>query len=257
MEIFSIYLNFLTILTILTLLSGVIVLIDVIFFKKARLSNGGKLPLLVDQAKQFFPILLFVLILRSFLYEGYRIPTGSLEPTLLIGDVILVNKYAYGLRTPVGNKTFFEVGRPKRGDIVVFEWPPNRNIYMIKRVIGVPGDKIEYRDGILFINGIEAKQEFIQHKLEGGSNSVELRQENLLGVKHELFYSPNFNNRNYSIIVPENHYFMMGDNRSFSSDSRAWGFMPFDNIVGKAVGIVLSWNDSFFNLRYERTFNRL
>ena len=266
MEIFSVYLNFLTILTLLTAITGLVVLIDRVFFKKKRgLTNSeASEPFFVDQSRQFFPIFLFVLVLRGFLYEGYRIPSGSLEPTLLVGDIILVNKYTYGLRTPIGNKPFFKVSTPKRGDIVVFEWPPNRNIYMIKRVIGVPGDKIEYTNGIIYINGKEAKQDFIKHQLEGTKkHTVELRQENLDGVSHGIFYqsdkkSFNLNsNGDYSVIVPEGHYFMMGDNRSFSADSRSWGFMPYDKIVGKAVAIVVSFDNYFFGLRLNRTFSKI
>ena len=260
MEIFSIYLNFLTILTILTVVSGVIVLFDRLFFRKKRQTAHGlqaREPILIEYSRSFFPIFLFVLILRSFFYEGYRIPSGSLEPTLLIGDIILVNKYSYGLHLPVGNKKVVDIGKPKIGDIVVFEWPPNRNIYMIKRVIGVPGDTVEYKDNVLYINGKKAEQKFVAYKLESSGYSVEQKTENLVGKQHEIFISNKRKSYDFTVKVPDGHYFMMGDNRSLSSDSRYWGFMPEENIVGKAVAVVISFNGEFFKLRWGRTFNRI
>ncbi len=258
MEIFSVYLNFLTILTILTVVSGVIVLFDSLAFKKRRLAvKGTSEPVIVEYSRSFFPIFLFVLVLRSFFYEGYRIPSGSLEPTLQIGDIILVNKYSYGLHLPVGNKMVLTVGKPQVGDIVVFEWPPNRNIYMIKRVIGVPGDVVEYKNNVLYINEQEAKQQFIAYKLESSGYSVAQKKEDLVGKQHDIFISDKRVARDFRVTVPKGHYFMMGDNRSLSSDSRYWGFMSEDNIVGKAVAIVVSWNSEFFNMRWDRTFNKI
>ncbi len=260
MQIFSVYLNFLTILTIFTVLTGIIVLINKLFLHKKRIAAKGedcKDPIVIEYSKSFFPVLLIVLVLRSFFYEGYRIPSGSLEPTLLVGDIILVNKYTYGFRLPVGNGLIMSMNKPSVGDIVVFEWPPNRNIYMIKRVIGLPGDVVEYKNNKIWINGSEAKQEFVAHQLESGGHTVELLKEELAGVEHQMYVASGSASGELKVVVPKDHYFMLGDNRSFSADSRYWGFMPFDNIVGKATAIVVSWNTDFFNLRWNRTFNSL
>lgn len=256
MELFGVYMNFLTILTLLTIITGIITAFEFFYLRKAR-TNGYQPSFFIRHAKEFFPIFLFVLILRGFLYEGYRIPSGSLEPTLLVGDIILVNKYEYGLRAPWNNNILYAGNKPQRGEIVVFEWPVNRQVYMIKRVVGVPGDHVVYKNGILWINGQKISHEFVKNTVEGSGHSVELRAEDLLGVKHNIYYIEGFNDYSFDVVVPNDHYFMLGDNRSLSADSRAWGFMPDSHIVGRAEYVVASWDNSAFNLRYRRTFNAI
>jgi signal peptidase I len=199
-----------------------------------------KEPLAVEYARSFLPVLLIVLVLRSFLVEPFQIPSSSMVPTLLIGDYILVNKFAYGIRLPVINTKVVEVGAPKRGEVMVF-FPPNDDRYFIKRVIGLPGDRIEYRDKQLFVNGVEMKQDLIA-QLPPLEPQYQILQEDLGGVSHivrkELYRNgPD----RFAITVDPGHYFMMGDNRDNSSDSRVWGQVPERNIVGKAFAIWMHW----------------
>ena len=174
-----------------------------------------------------------------------------------MGDFILVNKFDYGVRLPVVHKKMIGAGVPKRGDIIVFRWPPNPSIDFIKRVVGVPGDRISYVDKELFINGEKIPQELIGRtnaEDEGGGtwNAIEKR-EDLFGVKHRIFIDPDKPNGDMKdIVVPEGMYFVMGDNRDDSADSRYWGFVPDENIVGKAVLIWLSWDGKNTNLRWKR-----
>ncbi len=192
-------------------------------------------PLIVEYAKSFFPVLLLVLVLRSFLVEPYQIPTGSMIPTLAIGDFILVNKFAYGIRLPVIGTKLFDVDEPKNGEIMVFI-PPHEDRYFIKRVIGIPGDTIRLEDKVLYLNGIRQEQTFVA-QLPPDNPRYLVFEENFSGVKHlihrNLFRDP----RVQEWVVPEGHYFMMGDNRDRSSDSRMWGLVPEENIRGKAFAI--------------------
>lgn len=244
-----------------TVIAGLIYLFDVLFLVKKRRRTQGhqaeiKHPLIIDYARSFFPILLIVLLLRSFLFEPFRIPTGSLEPTLLIGDFILLNKYEYGIRLPVIRKEIIKVNEPKRGDIMVFRWPPNPSYYFIKRVIGLPGDKISYINKELYVNGEKIPQSFLQDSMANGEGhewQVKEYEENLLGVKHKIFIDPAKQSRDFKdIVVPKGMYFMMGDNRDDSADSRYWGFVPERNIVGKAVMVWMSWNSDKTNVRWNR-----
>lgn len=214
--------------------------------------------MLIDYARSFFPVLLIVFLLRSFLFEPFRIPSGSLEPTLYAGDFILVNKFDYGIRLPVVHlKLFGNDVTPKRGDIMVFRWPPDTSYNFIKRVIGLPGDKISYVNKVLTVNGQKIPQEYIGIGLaqdESGSEwkAVENR-EDLLGVKHNIFLDASKDSRDFKeIIVPKNMYFVMGDNRDDSADSRYWGFVPDQNIVGKAVLVWLSWDGTNHKVRFNR-----
>ncbi len=249
--------NFPFILVCLTLVSGAIWLVDSCFFAKKRQAtagDAGNLPKIAEYAKSFFPVFLIVLIIRSFLGQLYTVPTGSLEPTVIPGDLILVNQFAYGLHTPVWGNKLLSVGKPKRGDIVVFHWPVNPKVDFIKRVIGLPGDSISYVNNVLTINGKKAPQQFIKTTTDsvGGSTSwhVDQLQENLLGVKHDIFNcsKQSLNCPTKHIIdfvnlkVPAGKYFMMGDNRADSDDSRDWGFVPENALVGKGEFIVLSWD---------------
>ncbi len=235
------------ILVILTVVTGLIVLLYALSRwgkpKQARSDD----PFLVDFSKSFFPILLVVIIVRSFIAEPFRIPSGSMIPTLEVGDFILVKKYAYGVRLPVIHQKILDISQPERGDVVVFRYPPQPEINYIKRLIGLPGDTIEWsNDKKLTINGTPVKYQSIEnYSLQDGStvvNSVSQKSEILPnGVKHNLILYPQ-GTRAGKWQVPEGHYFMMGDNRDNSSDSRFWGFVPEANLVGKASLVWMHWN---------------
>ncbi|MDZ7669165.1 MAG: signal peptidase I [Gammaproteobacteria bacterium] len=197
-------------------------------------------PRLVEYARSFFPVLLVVLLLRSFLAEPYQIPSESMLPNLQVGDFILVNKYAYGLRLPVLGTKIFDVGEPQRGDVMVFI-PPHDPRYFIKRVIGLPGDHIRYENQALYINGERAGYELIREfeaHLPTLSESVPIREyaETLNGHTHRIYRYP-LRHPVQEWQVPEGAYFMMGDNRGRSEDSRSWGFASETRIVGKAVAV--------------------
>jgi len=258
--------DFALVLVILVAVCGVIWLLDSLLLKKVRTRNideyqqkqGGsrsqkqaeqeleqlaREPVVVEYAKSFFPVLLIVLVLRSFIIEPYQIPTGSMIPTLQVGDFILVNKYAYGLRLPVIGTKILDVGEPQRGEVMVFI-PPHEDKYYIKRVIGLPGDRIRYEDKKLFVNGEELPREYLGvTNIEFGSQSIpgQLYSEELGGVSHPVQLTDLQLGRQgrTSWIVPEGHYFMMGDNRDNSADSRVWGPASETKIVGKAVAIWL------------------
>lgn len=248
--------NFELILFYATLVTGVISLIDILFFARYRKKNA-KPTWIIDYSRSFFPVLLLVFLLRAFLFEPFRIPSGSLEPTLQIGDFILVNKYDYGVRLPVIHKKIVDFHQPQRGDIMVFRYPGNTSIDFIKRVIGLPGDHISYINKELTINGQKIPQTFTQNSVEfdemGSTNDVKEYQEDLLGVKHAIFVNPKRSSADFKeIIVPAGMYFVMGDNRDDSQDSRYWGFVPEQNIVGQAKIIWMSWDGSKANLRWHR-----
>lgn len=198
-----------------------------------------QVPVWVRETKSFLPIIVLVLVVRSFIVEPFQIPSSSMEPSLDIGDFILVNKFTYGLRLPVTNTKVLSVNQPQRGEVMVF-FPPNDPRYFIKRVIGLPGDYIEYRNKVLYVNGI--KQEQISVPLTMiDLHQRKLFQENLDGVKHSIFITPNRRDEDMAFVVRDGHYFMMGDNRDNSSDSRVWGQVPEENIVGKAFFIWMHW----------------
>jgi len=216
-----------------------------------------KLPLLVDYARAFFPVLLIVFLLRAFFYEPFRIPSGSLEPTLATGDFILVNKYHYGIRLPLLHTKIYALNTPKRGDIIVFRWPPNPSIDFIKRIVGIPGDHISYIDKTLYVNGTKIPQAFLENTTtyneEGDLMHVVKKQEDLLGIKHAIFQNADKPSDDMQdIVVPDGMYFAMGDNRDGSADSRVWGFVPDENIVGKANYVWMSWNSIQHNVRWAR-----
>ena len=206
-----------------------------------------KEPLLVEYAHSFFPVVLIVLILRSFLFEPFRIPSGSMMPTLLIGDFILVNKFTYGVRLPVLNNKIIEMGSPKRGDIVVFRYPKDPTVDYIKRVIGLPGDRIGYYNKQLFINGSPMKQTSLgsyDGGTQGGAYQGEtLISEDLTELTHDILVrleDPSL--REGEFVVKPGEYFVMGDNRDNSNDSRFWGTVPEANLVGRAFFIWMSWD---------------
>jgi signal peptidase I len=228
----------------LVTVTGIIWLLDVLLWAPKR-GSEQKDPLVVEYAKSFFPIILAVLVIRSFIAEPFRIPSASMLPTLHIGDFILVNKFSYGIRLPVINTKILETGSPSRGDVVVFRYPNNPRIDYIKRVIGLPGDVIGYYDKTIFING----EPVVQTPKSKNSDLVnlvparyELRTETLGKVKHELLIDDQGRLVEGETIVPEGEYFVMGDNRDNSNDSRYWGTVPESNLVGQAFFIWMSWD---------------
>ena len=205
---------------------------------EADLDRALAEPIVVEYARSFFPVLLLVLALRSFLAEPYQIPSPSMVPTLAVGDFVLVNKYAYGLRLPVLKTKIKDVGLPKRGDIMVFI-PPHDPRYFIKRVIGVPGDVIRYENKALYINGERADYEFVaqfEERTPFGFIPIREYTESFDDRPHQI-YRYQISEQPEEWTVPEDSYFMMGDNRGKSDDSRRWGYAHESEIVGKAVAI--------------------
>ncbi len=236
-------------LTLVVVLTGIISLIDILFFAKKRREVDGKMPILVDYARAFFPVLLLVLVIRSFIVQPYRVPTSSLAPTVVPGDLIAVKQYEYGLRLPVTNTKIIPVHEPQRGQIFLFRFPPNPQLTYVKRVIGVPGDHIQYLNKVLYINGHEEKQKLIEHTHYIDENGVyfpmNLMEENLEGIKHLIYVEPEGGEtQNIDVVVPAAHYFAMGDNRDDSGDSRSWGFVPEEDLIGQAFWIFMSWDSN-------------
>jgi len=192
---------------------------------------------IVELGKFLFPVVLVVLVLRSFIAEPFKIPSRSMLPTLTIGDYILVNKFSYGVRLPVLHTKILEFEEPKRGDIFVFRYPKDPSLNYIKRVIGLPGDRIEYYDKVLHINGKAIPQAY-QNSYRIDDVGIAQRLTEQLGeIKHEMLHMQPYPARNNKWLVPDGHYFAMGDNRDNSNDSRYWGFVPEKNLVGKAFFI--------------------
>jgi signal peptidase I len=249
--------DFPLLLTLLVLVSGILVLLDKIYLAKRRKSAKKGMPWYMEYARSFFPILLIVLLIRSFIVQPYRVPTGSLEPTVLPGDFIIVNQFVYGLRLPVFNTKILAIQEPQSGDIALFRPPKNSHLIFVKRVIGIPGDHIVYRNKILTINGkvVEQEPRGLDLDIEKDfSLPVERRLEILPnGVKHEIFIEPEINrDEKVDVVVPAGHYFMMGDNRDASDDSRDFGFVPEKNLIGKAFGIWMSWDGKQNTIRWQR-----
>ncbi|MCG8710804.1 signal peptidase I [Brenneria sp. 4F2] len=296
---------FAVILALITLITGIVWCLDRFIWAPARRKkfaassegvNSGELsnpaaaqPGWVETVASVFPVVALVLIVRSFIYEPFQIPSGSMMPTLLIGDFILVEKYAYGIKEPFTQHTLIETGHPKRGDVAVFKYPSDPNIDFIKRVVGVPGDRISYDpltkqvtinpdckgpqncNNTLAVtyNDVQPSdfvQTFNQPDLESRSGFYQMplnddkidgvrmgiRKESLGNVTHNILlvsgkqdqlggYYQQSQQSLATWVVPAGHYFMMGDNRDNSLDSRYWGFVPERNLVGKAVGIWMSF----------------
>ena len=208
-----------------------------------EIKRGGKEPVIVEYSKSFFPVLLIVFILRGFIVEPFRIPSGSMLPSLYIGDFILVNKFAYGIRLPVWNKKIIETGDPERGDVVVFRYPRDPALDYIKRIIGLPGDHIAYYNKVLYVNGKPVKRDFIGEYEGPGQAHANEYIENLLGSEHSILLQPGRpSSLEGEYIVPDGMYFVMGDNRDNSNDSRVWGPVPERNLVGEAFMIWMHWN---------------
>ena len=209
-------------------------------------TSDTKEPLLVEYAHSFFPVLFVVLVLRSFIVEPFRIPSGSMMPTLLIGDFILVNKFTYGIRLPVLGTKLMAMGEPSRGDIVVFKFPQDPSVDYIKRVIGLPGDRIAYYNKMLYINGKAIPQtrlgEYVGVGQGASMSGAALLNEDLTGVTHDILIREGQPGVQGEFRVPDGQYFVMGDNRDNSNDSRYWGTVPEANLVGKAFLIWMSWD---------------
>ncbi|MEF2155858.1 signal peptidase I [Luteimonas sp. FXH3W] len=253
------------ILVTVTLLSGLIWLLDKLVLRKQRgepneLTGENPEPWYVDYAKAFFPVLLVILVVRSFIVEPFKIPSNSMMPTLLTGDFIFVNKFKYGLRLPITNKKFVTLAEPQRGDVVVFRPPHKPNEDWIKRVVGLPGDRIAYKDTVLTINGKPmAYKELGPYQAFGSGmpvNGWDEKIENLGGVEHPILEAPmppGVDPGNGEWVVPAGHYFVMGDDRDNSEDTRFWQgqFLPESNLRGKAMRIFFNWDgglntDRFF-----------
>ncbi len=255
--------DFELLLSVLALASGFVWLLDILLskflFKKSSSSDDASESAdsniterglilksydnIVEFGKFLFPVVFVVLVLRSFVAEPFKIPSGSMLPTLTIGDYILVNKFAYGVRLPVLNTKIIELSEPKRGEIFVFRYPKDPSLNYIKRVIGLPGDKIEYYDKILYINGKSISQAYQNSYRIGDIGIAQRLTEQLGDIEHEMLIMQHNPIRNDKWIVPEGHYFAMGDNRDNSNDSRFWGFVPEENLVGKAFFIFFHWGE--------------
>jgi signal peptidase I len=248
-------------LLLLLVVTGAVWALEVLLLRKSRKAES-KQPWWVEYSISFFPVILIVFLLRSFLVEPFKIPSGSMIPTLLVGDFILVNKYAYGIRLPVLNAKVVELGSPQRGDVMVFRYPEDPSLDYIKRVVGLPGDRVEYRNKRLSINGRTLPLRQLEDWLARERMQYARRYvEALDGVEHEILleeepqgsqFQPRtfplsgnclYNTNGLACTVPPGHYFVMGDNRDNSSDSRVWGFVPDGNIVGKAFFIWLNLNE--------------
>lgn len=287
------HINFPLLLVIAVAVTGLLALLDFIWLAPRRrramaayteaahspqsgvLQRLNKEPLLVEYGKSFFPVLAVVLILRSFLVEPFQIPSGSMKPTLEVGDFILVNKFAYGIRLPVAETKIIPVGDPQRGDVMVFRYPNDPRINYIKRVVGLPGDHVRYADKQLFVNGQPVARELLRtdvddevpagHPLQALA-TVDIYAEQLGDAVHEARYkrlSPTPVAQEW--VVPEGNYFMVGDNRDNSNDSRywssaempkeLWGMVPDNYIVGKAFAIWMHWPEP--KLRHLPSFARV
>ncbi len=249
--------DFNLILVPVTLILFAVWLLDKLVLKQRANKGRGNENFVITWAYDFWPVLAVVLVLRSFLYEPFNIPSDSMVPTLETGDFILVNKFDYGVRLPIVNKKIIDVGEPKRGDVIVFRYPPQPTISYIKRVIGLPGDHIVYDHGQLIINGQKVPKVLIQfsrekdvmdtptsiyHKETIGEHTFTMRELEGVNVARQAPFINYVENGKYAnqdglyweVTVPKGHYFAMGDNRDQSADSRFWGFVPEENLTGRA-----------------------
>ncbi len=253
--------NFALILFLLLVATAVLWLADRYVFRKRRAPDARE-PLWVEYGASFFPVILIVFVLRSFLVEPFKIPSGSMIPTLLVGDFIAVNKFTYGIRLPVINKKIVAMNSPQRGDVVVFRWPVDPSLDYIKRVVGLPGDKIEYLNKRLTINGQPMAVKRVDDYKDKDRMIVTPRfRETLATVEHEILIEEeappfvgqtmqfpfrdkcHYNSEGFVCEVPPGNYLVMGDNRDNSQDSRVWGFVPDANLVGRAFFIWFNFSD--------------
>ena len=255
--------DFAAVLLLSAVITGIIWLYDARFARRRRTSDAPE-PVVVDMARAFFPVIVVVFLIRSFWVEPFKIPSGSMKPTLLVGDFILVNKYTYGIRVPVINKKVIEVGPIKRGDVVVFRYPADPSVDYIKRVVGTPGDRVTYRGKRLTINDQPVAVQGTGFYTDAELNFLRLPTftEKLGERPHQMMIVPTqppvdlaqvrqfahrgnceYNDDGFSCTVPAGHYFMMGDNRDQSSDSRYWGFVPDDHVKGRAFLVWMNFGD--------------
>jgi len=258
--------NFALFMFVALLVTGSVWLLDIYVTGKGR-EAGAQEPWWVEYSKSFFPVILIVFTLRSFLVEPFKIPSGSMIPTLLVGDFILVNKFTYGIRLPIINQKIIDINQPQRGDVMVFRYPKDTSMDYIKRVVGLPGDKITYREKHIYVNGnpVKYQDKGEYNYIESGLNyAATISYTEILGQhNHTVIVQPeqntyyptqveNFPGREnctykqneFTCTVPQGQYFMMGDNRDRSNDSRYWGFVPDKNVVGKAF--MIWWNFDHF-----------
>lgn len=255
--------DFAAVLLLAAVITGIIWLVDARVFRKRRTSDAPE-PVVVDMARAFFPVIVVVFLIRSFWVEPFKIPSGSMKPTLLVGDFILVNKYVYGIRLPVLNKKVIDIRPLARGDVVVFRYPADPSVDYIKRVVGLPGDKIAYRGKRITVNGEAVPVQGSGYYTDAELNFLRLPTftERLGSRSHQMMIVPaqppvdlaqvrqfahrgncEYNDDGFSCTVPAGHYFMMGDNRDQSSDSRYWGFVPDDHVKGRAFLVWMNFND--------------
>lgn len=242
--------DFSLILVVAVFITGTIWLLDKFIVKRGKKSDeitdgkqtaiGSVWTMLAEFSRFLFPVVFIVLFLRGFIAEPFRIPSGSMLPTLEIGDFILVNKFSYGIRLPAWNKKVIDIGSPQRGDVIVFRYPEDPSIDYIKRVVGVPGDKVAYYDKVLYINGKRMPQSK-GTVYRPGYDYILRKSENLGGVVHDVLDNQMYPARDFVITVPKHKYFVMGDNRDNSRDSRFWGFVPDENLVGHAMLVWFNW----------------
>jgi signal peptidase I len=264
--IYLCYENFPATLTILVFATGIILLLNKLFLKKRR--GARPVGTLVHNSQEFFAVLLIVWVIRSFIIQPYHVPSGSLEPTIVPGDFIAVKQYSYGLHFPIANWKFFKTGEPKRGDIVLFYSPADPTVVFIKRLIGLPGDHIQYKNKVLTINGLMATQTYLDqaNDTEPGRDPIPVLRllENLNGVQHQIYVQPmGGETDDFDFIVPAGNYFMMGDNRDNSDDSRSGfgtgvlGFVPEQNLIGKAFLIFVSWDSDNHRILWNRVGTKI
>ncbi|MGI9334894.1 MAG: signal peptidase I [Gammaproteobacteria bacterium] len=262
-------LDFPAMMVLLVAVTGGIWAVDALFLSRRRRAaalEGAKgtgegvgvaetmpppVPKLVEYARSFFPVFLIVLLLRSFLAEPFRIPSGSMMPNLLVGDLILVNKFVYGIRLPVLENKLIELGSPERGDVVVFRYPQDPSTPFIKRIIGLPGDAIVYENKTLYVNGEPAPQAKIGTYTGIGSGrsmtGATLATETLDGREHDILFHSSYPSTRFETRVPEGSYFVLGDNRDNSRDSRFWGTVADELLIGKAFMIWMNWDNGQIN----------
>jgi signal peptidase I len=253
--------NIQLLLFVLSLTFVVVICLDRFYFRKKR-EYVKPYPTLVGWAYSLFPIVFIVFVIRAFAFDQIIVPTGSLEPTIKPGELVVINMYRYGIRLPFGHHKLIKVDEPKRGDIVEFYWPVDPSRHFIKRVIGLPGDKISYVNKVLTINGKPAPQKVVGQTEDSNDGMrfwpVDIRQEDLLGVKHQIYTIGERPAKDFkNLVVPKGMYFMMGDNRDDSDDSRFWGFVPEKYIIGKGLFVWMSWDKYQKRVRWSRIGHRL
>src|SRR5688572_2046285 len=255
--------DFAAVLLLAAVITGLIWLWDVKWARPRRTSDTPE-PIVVDMARAFFPVIVIVFLIRSFWVEPFKIPSGSMKPTLLVGDFILVNKYTYGIRLPVVKQKVLDVNPIRRGDVVVFRYPSDPSVDYIKRVIGIPGDRVAYRGKRLTINGEAVPVQSSGYYTDAELNYLRLPtfSESFGGKAHQMMVIPaqppvdlaqvrqfahrdncEYNDDGFGCTVPAGHYFMMGDNRDQSSDSRYWGFVPDDHVKGRAFLVWMNFGN--------------